>query len=156
VARANEARVSIIKFTQSICIGERGDYLKIAAPEKAITRAHMLTVSWNCRNLRIESKIFLPHFIAVTIEEKLSSNRMIPEASLATYVPAMPIANPISAFLRAGASFVPSPVMATTWWSCFKPVAIMYLSVGDDLAKTFNWSLTSLKFSMFFTTYLPY
>jgi len=34
--------------------------------------------------LRIESKIFRPHFIAVTMDEKLSSRRMIPEASLAT------------------------------------------------------------------------
>jgi len=43
--------------------------------------------------------------MAVTIELKLSSRRMIPDAYLATYVPAIPIANPISAFLRAGASF---------------------------------------------------
>jgi hypothetical protein len=80
--------------------------------------------------------MFLPHFIAVTIELKLSSNKIIPDAYLATYVPAIPIANPISAFLRAGASLVPSPVIATTFPSCFNPVAIKYLSSGDDLAKT--------------------
>ena len=45
--------------------------------------------------------------IALTIELKLSSNKIISQASLATYVPAIPIANPTSAFLRAGASFVP-------------------------------------------------
>jgi hypothetical protein len=61
---------------------------------------------------------------------------MIPEAYLATYVPAIPMAKPISAFLRAGASLVPSPVIATTWLSFFNPVAIKYLSSGDDLAKT--------------------
>jgi hypothetical protein len=52
--------------------------------------------------------------IEVTILLKLSSSRMIPDAYLATYVPAIPIAKPISDFLRAGASFVPSPVIATT------------------------------------------
>jgi hypothetical protein len=65
-------------------MGVRGDYLRIAAPAKAIIKALMLTVSWNCKNLRIESKIFLPHFMAVTIELKLSSSKMMPEAYLAT------------------------------------------------------------------------
>ena len=38
---------------------------------------------------------------------KLSSKRIISLASLATYVPAIPIANPTSALFKAGASFVP-------------------------------------------------
>lgn len=74
---------------------------------------------------------------------------MIPEASFATSVPAIPIAKPISAFLRAGASLVPSPVMATTWLSFFKPVAMRYLSSGEDLAKTQSLSLMTLKFYIF-------
>jgi hypothetical protein len=45
---------------------------------------------------------------------KLSSKRMIDAASRATAVPDMPIAKPTSAFFSAGASFVPSPVTATT------------------------------------------
>ncbi len=143
----------MIRLTHNIWIGFKGDYFNMAAPAKAITNAHMLTVSWNCKNLRIESKIFRPHFIAVTIDLKLSSNKIIPEAYLATYVPVIPIAKPISAFFRAGASLVPSPVMATTWWSCLRPVAIRYLSLGDDLAKTFNWSATFLKFYKFPTVY---
>ena len=84
----------------------------------------------------MQSKMFLPYFTAVMMELKLSSSRMIPAASFATCVPAMPIANPISAFFKAGASLVPSPVIATTLFSCFKPVAKMYLSSGDDLART--------------------
>ena len=76
--------------------------------------------------------------MAVIIDAKLSSKRIMPEASLAIYVPVMPIANPISAFFKAGASLVPSPVIATTWLSFFKPVAIRYLSVGEDLASTFS------------------
>ena len=56
-----------------------------------------------------ESFTALPHIIALTIDAKLSSIRMIAEASLATSVPAIPIENPTSAALSAGASFVPSP-----------------------------------------------
>ena len=84
VARASEANVSMIRLTHNIWIGLRGDSLRTAPPTKAITRATKLTVSWNCKNFLIESKIFLPHFMAVTIELKLSSSKMIPEASLAT------------------------------------------------------------------------
>jgi len=58
--------------------------------------------------------MFLPHLQAVTILLKLSSNKMIPAASLATSVPAIPMAKPTSAFFKAGASLVPSPVTATT------------------------------------------
>ena len=45
---------------------------------------------------------------------KLSSVRIITAASLETSVPVMPIATPMSAVFRAGASFTPSPVIATT------------------------------------------
>ena len=45
---------------------------------------------------------------ALTREAKLSSNKTISDASLATSVPAIPILNPTSALVRAGASFVPS------------------------------------------------
>ena len=44
---------------------------------------------------------------------KLSSVRIMSPASFDTSVPVMPIAMPMSAFFRAGASLTPSPVMAT-------------------------------------------
>lgn len=66
---------------------------------------------------------------------------MIAADSLATYVPAIPMANPTSAFLRAGASFVPSPVTATTSPLSLSPVTSAYLSYGLDLARTNNLSL---------------
>ena len=50
----------------------------------------------------------------LTMVEKLSSARTMSEASLATSVPAMPMATPMSASFSAGASFTPSPVMAAT------------------------------------------
>ena len=43
---------------------------------------------------------------------KLSSVRVMSAAPLATSVPVMPMAQPMSAAFRAGASFTPSPVMA--------------------------------------------
>ena len=51
--------------------------------------------------------------IATTIVAKLSSVSTISAASLATSVPFCPIAIPMFAALRAGASFTPSPVTAT-------------------------------------------
>lgn len=72
--------------------------------------------------------MFLPHKTAFTIELKLSSNKIIPAADRATYVPDIPIANPISAVFNAGASLVPSPVTATTFPNYFKPITSAYLS----------------------------
>ena len=51
----------------------------------------------------------------------------------------------MSAFLRAGASLPPSPVIATTCPSSFNPVANKYLSYGDDLARTLSSLTISLK-----------
>src|SRR5512147_1734601 len=46
---------------------------------------------------------------------KLSSVRIMSEASRVTSVPPWPIATPMCASRSAGASFTPSPVIATTW-----------------------------------------
>merc|ERR1712166_188480 len=55
-----------------------------------------------------------PHLTDLTIEAKLSSIITMSDASMATWVPVFPIERPTFAFLRAGASLVPSPVTATT------------------------------------------
>jgi len=80
--------------------------------------------------------MFLPQRTALTIEVKLSSRRIISAASLATSVPAFPIAKPTSALFKAGASFVPSPVTATTFLLAIRPKTIAYLSSGLHLAMT--------------------
>ena len=67
-----------------------------------------------CIAFRILSYIFLPCFTASTIVTKLSSASIISAAFFATSVPFFPIAIPISAFFKAGLSFTPSPVIATT------------------------------------------
>jgi len=52
--------------------------------------AVMFVEIWNWRNLRTASLTQRPHMIALTIEAKLSSIRMMSEASLAISVPAIP------------------------------------------------------------------
>lgn len=63
-------------------------------------------------------------------------------AYFATSVPVIPIAKPTSAFFRAGASLVPSPVTATTYPLYLRPVTNAYLSSGLDLAKTLKLSFS--------------
>ena len=89
--------------------------------------------------------------IAVTIELKLLSIITISEASLAISVPAN-IANPTSDFDKAGASFVPSPVTATTFFKVLRPKTKAYLCNGCERAITFNLSVIILKFFIFFIT----
>uniref|UniRef100_A0A7C9DQT5 Uncharacterized protein n=1 Tax=Opuntia streptacantha TaxID=393608 RepID=A0A7C9DQT5_OPUST len=78
--------------------------------------------------------IALPSATAATMVAKLSSANTISEALLATAVPE-PIAMPISAFFNAGASFTPSPVIATTsFWFCKASTSIL-LCDGSTLVK---------------------
>ena len=51
-------------------------------------------------------------------------------ASFETSVPVMPIATPISAFFRAGASFTPSPVIATICPLSWSAVTMFSLCSG--------------------------
>jgi hypothetical protein len=95
--------------------------------------------------------MFLPHIQALTIEAKLSSIMIMSAACLATSVPVIPIAKPTSAFFRAGASLVPSPVTATVSPSSLKPVTSKYLSSGLDLAKTLSVFHIYLKAAAFLT-----
>ena len=71
-------------------------------------------------------------------------------ASLATSVPVIPIANPTSAFLSAGASLVPSPVTATIHPLSLSPVTKAYLSSGLERAKTINLSFILSNYYPFF------
>lgn len=70
----------------------------------------------------------------------------------ASMVPVI-IANPMSDFLSAGASFVPSPVTATTSFNCCNPVTRVNLSSGLDLARIFKSFTTFLNSSMFSTVW---
>jgi len=75
-----------------------------------------------------------------TMLAKLSSVRIISLASFATSVPVIPMAIPMSAFLRAGASFTPSPVMATMWPLVLRALRILTLWRGLTRAKIRTFS----------------
>ena len=52
-ANAPAAKVSIIKFTQSICVIVKGDSVPIKEPNKTIKQAATLIVNWKSRNFWI-------------------------------------------------------------------------------------------------------
>ena len=77
-----------------------------------------------------------PSLMAPTIEAKLSSVKIISAASFATSVPVPPIAIPILAFFKAGASLTPSPVAATILPIFSYIETTRYFCSGAILAKT--------------------
>lgn len=81
------------------------------------------------------SKRRRPSFTASTIEAKLSSVSTIFAASLATSDPE-PIAIPTSAFLRAGESLTPSPVITQNCFLRCRASTILTLVEGLQRATT--------------------
>mmetsp|Transcript_20494 Transcript_20494/g.67100 ORF Transcript_20494/g.67100 Transcript_20494/m.67100 type:complete len:296 (-) Transcript_20494:1437-2324(-) len=77
-----------------------------------------------------------PSSTAATMVAKLSSARIMSAASLATSVPAMPIATPMDACCSAGASLTPSPVIAATSPSRSSCARRRCLSAGSARQKT--------------------
>ena len=71
---------------------------------------------------------------------KLSSVRIMSAALLATSVPERPMAQPMSAAFRAGASLTPSPVMAATMPRLCQARTMRSLCSGDTRAYTENRS----------------
>ena len=74
--------------------------------------------------------------MAFRIVAKLSSVRTMSAACFATSVPFLPMAIPTSAAFRDGASFTPSPVMATIPSACLKACTIRTLWSEETLANT--------------------
>mmetsp|Transcript_59223 Transcript_59223/g.139613 ORF Transcript_59223/g.139613 Transcript_59223/m.139613 type:complete len:320 (+) Transcript_59223:652-1611(+) len=85
-----------------------------------------------------------PSSTALTMVMKLSSAKTILEASLATAVP-VPIATPMSAALRAGASLTPSPVIAVTrpFPSSWRSLTRSCLWAGSVREKREAWATAS-------------
>ena len=138
VDKASEARLSIIIFTHNIWTVVKTDCLKRVEAMILKKQATTLTVSWNWRNFLIESYMFLPQTMDLTIELKLSSKINTSAAFLATWVPEIPMATPTLALRRAGASFVPSPVTATILFSFLRPSTNLSLCSGLLLARIFK------------------
>jgi hypothetical protein len=89
-----------------------GEFPSVAPAMKTITIQTMLTQSWNYRNLRILSIMFLPQRVALNTALKSSSVKIIYEASFAISQP-LPIQKPTLPCFKASTSLRPSPVTAT-------------------------------------------
>ena len=98
---------------QSICITVTGAIIPKKGPITLKLTAVKLTVSWKIMNFLILLNIVLPNRIVFTILIKLLSNMIMSLVSFETSVP-LPIAKPTSARFKAGASFIPSPVIPVT------------------------------------------
>ena len=85
-----------------------------STPKNIVITSPMFDESRYRKNFRIFEKIDRPSSTAATMEAKLSSASTMSAACFETSVPVIPIATPMSAILRAGASLTPSPVIATT------------------------------------------
>ncbi len=146
---------SVMRFIHSICTGRSGMYARVGSTPRRRKIKLPKTIAINMSNtseILHESKkrmnffrlsyITRPSLMAFTIVAKLSSVSIISLASLLTSVPVMPIARPISAFFREGASLIPSPVIATIWSFFFNASTIATLCSGDTLAKTFIFSIS--------------
>mmetsp|Transcript_44658 Transcript_44658/g.112543 ORF Transcript_44658/g.112543 Transcript_44658/m.112543 type:complete len:267 (-) Transcript_44658:1927-2727(-) len=136
VPRASAASVSMIRLIHSSCTGRRGEPLSASAATRTSSMDVKLMTSWNCRKQRMLSRMRRPHTTERTMDLKLSSMMMMSDASLASSVPAIPIARPTWAARRAAASLVPSPVTATTSPMDFSVTTSLCLSVGDERAST--------------------
>lgn len=84
-----------------------------------------------------------PSSMAATMVAKLSSRSTRSATSRLTSEPLWPMATPTSARLRAGASFTPSPVMATTSPAFCRASTILSFCSGLTRAKTSTFKSSS-------------
>ena len=110
---ASAGKVSLTRLIQRMCMGSRGIPRLLIEVTKSSSTSPRLVDSRKRMVFRMLSYMRRPSATADTMVTKLSSESIMSEASLATSVPVMPMETPMSAFLSAGASFTPSPVIAT-------------------------------------------
>ena len=109
---ASAGRLSVSRLMNKSCTAVKGSGSPIKEVNMTTRIPARLPLSKKPMEFLIFVYTFLPLATALTMVAKLSSVRIIAAASLETSVPVMPIAMPMSACLRAGASFTPSPVIA--------------------------------------------
>ena len=114
LARASPGMPSPSTLIMSSISGVKGSSQPINCANSITSISDMLHTSKKYTSLRMFENMFLPSATASIMVENLSSVRIILAALLETSVPFMPIATPTSAAFNAGASFTPSPVIATT------------------------------------------
>ena len=117
-----------------MCIGSSGSGIPRTIVVSSATISPKLHDKRKFIDFFILSNMLLPSSTASTIVAKLSSVRIISAACFDTSVPVIPIAQPMFAFLRAGASFTPSPVIATIFPLLCQALTILTLCSGLTLA----------------------
>ena len=132
----------MIRLIHRICTIENGSVQPRIGARMFINRVLIFTVNWKIRNLPTDFAIVLLFSTQSLIEVKLLFRMTTSPASCATAVPS-PIANPISACFKAGASLTPSPVIPQTSSSCCATVTRRFLSRGFA-------RLTTRRFGSFF------
>jgi len=110
---ASAGKPSVARFTNKICTADSGSGRPINAAPAIKPISPIFDESRNIKYFLIFPNTPRPSSTAATMDAKLSSVSVMAAASLVTSVPVMPMAMPISAFFSAGASFTPSPVIAT-------------------------------------------
>ena len=115
-------------------MGKSGDPRLSTVATKMSSTSPRLELSKNWMALRMFMYKTRPCATAPTMVAKLSSVRIMAAASLLTSVPVWPMATPMSARLSAGASFTPSPVMATTSPQLCHALTMRTLCSGDTRA----------------------
>ena len=131
---ARAGKVSLTRLIQRMWIGRSGIPMLNMEATKSNSTSPRLVERRNSMVFNMLSYILRPSATADTIVTKLSSERTMSEASLATSVPVIPIDTPILACLRAGASFTPSPVIATISPFFCHAVTILTFCSGAILA----------------------
>ena len=113
-SKTMEQAGSISNSSSTMCTGSSSTGQCSSVGTSASPMMGTCTANTKRTALRMLLSMRRPWRMAATMRAKLSSSSTSAAASRATSVPRSPIAMPTSAALRAGASFTPSPVMATT------------------------------------------
>ena len=113
-ASIRPSATAVIMLIHRIWVGRIGSVAPIKIAARITRPSAMFVGKVQTMNLVRLSNTPRPSSTAASMVAKSSSVRTISAASLATSVPARPMATPMSALRSAGASLTPSPVMATT------------------------------------------
>lgn len=105
---------AVVMLIHRIWVGRIGRVAPSRIAVRMTSPSPMFVGRVHTMNLVRLSKTPRPSSTPASMVAKSSSVSTISAASLATSVPLHPIATPMFAWRRAGASLTPSPVMATT------------------------------------------
>ncbi|MPN03889.1 hypothetical protein SDC9_151124 [bioreactor metagenome] len=130
MVKAKLGKPSEMRLIQRICIAVNGKgKAKRILPITKIISLKASLIKYKII-LRIFSNICRPSRIAATIVEKFESSKIRSADSFATSVASL-TTTPISAWWSAGASFTPSPNIATTSPLAFKAATIFIFWSGE-------------------------